>query len=343
MSDKLSVAAAHAAQVERMRVVMGTAPSAHPPYQTEFWRGVEGIEVQLVPGSYPRNPYRSIYELATMTWGSTNDPATKWERTPPRARADVVKAVLSFKSLPNAMEAPSFTFVVNRVSRWAFDQIARARIGVIFSSMGTRDNCHLDIGFRLHEATWRSDVRREAVMRACLSAKESYREIVETGAGSWQEARTVLPISCLHRFGMGINFLALRNLCNKRMQACEAEDVVAVAWLMRAQLERRYPYLAAWLRPGCDGARRCTYHESYSMSEAFGALFRGCGRWPSPDYTLGEDFQRNESCSDYATISRQIGYEIPDGLLRRPEGLDPFENELDRELFCEDWDGEAAL
>lgn len=327
------------AQVEQMRRLMGTAPNVQPELSTRFYRGVEGITVDLVPGSFPGNPYRAMFEMAVMTWGSTEARPGKWEDTPPRWRAEVIKGVLSYKALPLAMEAPKYTFVVDKISRWGFDQIARARLGVVFASMGTRDNCHLDIGFRGHESTWADPEKLNTWKRACLQAKNRYAEIVGKGQGSWQEARTVLPISCTHRFAMSINLMALRGLCGKRMKACEAEDVVAVAWLLRREIEKNTPYIASFLRPACDWAKRCDYHEAYSISEAFGALFRGCGRHPAPEYALGPEFQANGSCSDYDTLSRQTGYDIPGASERMPGH--PLEDIRDRALFYEDWAGES--
>jgi hypothetical protein len=103
------------------------------------------------------------------------------------------------------------------------------------------------------------------------------------------------------------------------MTFSEAEDVVAVAWLLRERLldERDgYPLLARWLRPRCDFAGACGYHRAHTFSEAFGCLFKSCGRNPvrsapgNPDLDYDyADF--NESCSDAATISAQAGIVIP--------------------------------
>jgi hypothetical protein len=125
------------------------------------------------------------------------------------------------------------------------------------------------------------------------------------------------------------------------MRFCEAEDVVAVAWLLRAEIAELWPYLSSWLRPGCDRGRSCSYHRAYHLSEAFGALFRSCGRWPHAPYALGDEFQHNGSCSDLATIARQTDLFIPDGAELRPEDTHPLEHPIDRELFYEDWHGQA--
>jgi len=305
-------------EIRKLRRLMGTAPEAEPEFETKFYRGVEGIRVKLVDG--PRNPYRAMYAMGVSTWGHIHSLATdRWEDTPPEAREAVVRAVLGFNALPLAMEAPKFTFEVYNLTRWSFDQIARARIGAVFASLGTRDNNHLGIPFRMHEATWRNESKRGLFVGNAKNAKDAYRTLVESGRGSWQEARTFLPISVVHRFTMSINFLALRGMCARRMTFSEAEDTVAVAWLLRDRLMKAdaYPLLAAHLRPACDGAGTCRYHKAHTISEAFGCLFKSCGRHPVKSAPGNPDFDYeyadfNVSCSDRKTIQDQLQISIPE-------------------------------
>ncbi len=321
------------AELKKLRATMGTAPSVAPPFETRFYRGVEGIQVDLIDG--PVNPYKAMYVMAVSTWGRVGSKAgERWDLVSPEARVAVVRAVLDGHALPLAMEAPKFTFEVSNLSRWAFDQIVRARIGVVYASMGTRDNCHLDLPLRMHEATWRDSVKRMMFASNAKLAKDNYRSIVESGRGSWQEARTWLPISVVHRFTMSINYAALRNLCARRMSFSEAEDTVAVAWLLRDRLMKpdAYPLLGAYLRPACDRVGKCCYHRAHGMSEAFGCLFESCGRNPDNLHPNNRGYATfNEACSHRRTIADQLGINIPEANEERPE---KFELNLrDEELF----------
>jgi len=324
--------------ISDLRELMGTAPitrKGKSDYKTEFFRGVKGISVKLIGSS--ENPYKDIYTLATSCWGYKID---KWADTEPEYRFLVVKAVLERQTLPLPLEAPQFTFAVENVSRWAFDQLARQRLGVVFSSMGTRDNDHRDIGFRVHEAIWRDPEMLKIYKETCLACKKAYVEIVDKGHGSWQTARSVLPISCLHRYSFSANYAAVQGMCANRMKFCEAEDVVAVAWLVREEIEKKFPLLAHYLRPGCDFSKNCDYHKSYSLSEAFGCLFASCGRHPvrnKKGEITDDDYQTfNESCSDRDTIMGQLGIYIPSPddpkWMKMPEKLEDLDP-LDRELF----------
>lgn len=293
--------------VEELRKSMGTHPSTNVELKTEFHRGVEGITVDLI--DYPSRPYRSLYDIATATWTSGDQKIDKWPDASPVARHAVVKAVLDFKSLPNAMESISFTFGVQGCSRSAFDQIARARIGAVFGSMGWRDNDHSDVAFRIPEAVWKNDVVRDQFMETMLVAKSTYHDAVKDGQANWQNARAVMPIFAEHKFATAFNYMALRGFMSKRLKFCEQEDTVAVAWLMKKRITEKFPLLGDHLVPGCDTKGKCDYHEAESMAEAFGCLFAGCGRWPDP-YPYASF---NESCSDEKTIAKQLNIDIPDG------------------------------
>lgn len=351
-----------------MRELMGTAPREDPPRETRFYRGVEGIRVQLLDG--PRNPYKMMYCMATSTWGAgawASDEFAKiskciaergyaptaierrWDAATPEMRFAVVNSALAMQALPLALEHAKFGFAIENLSRWAFDQIVRARLGVVYASMGTRDNSHLDMAFRMHESTFRDPIKLRDFVDGAVDAKERYADFVELGRGSWQEARTLLPISVVHRFTMSINYAALRSMCGKRMSFSEAEDTVAVAWMLRDRLGREdaYPLLARWLRPGCDWSGACNYHRAHTMSEAFGCLYRSCGRnpvksapgAPAVDFGVADgsyaDFNFNEACSDRETIEKQCGIRIPAPDEARPSAEDGPEvlTHRDRELF----------
>ena len=290
--------------ISQLRQLMGTQPKERTILQTDFHEGVRNIKVQLL--DKPVNPYKAIFDMATSTWSNKID---KWPDATPEARFWVVKSVLDFKSLPNAMEAPSFTFAIEGCSRSAFDQIARGRIGMVYSSMGWRDNDHSDIGFRVPQSIWNDAESHANFMQVCIAAKEEYFRLVNKGQSSWQDARALLPISACHSFSMAINYMALRNFSSKRTKFCEQSDTVAVAWLMRQRIKEEFPLLGQYLRPACDWGGICQYHQNNEMSEAFGCLFKECGRNKCTATDSYATF--NYACSDSKLIAKQLGIIIP--------------------------------
>ena len=293
-----------------LRKFLGTMPQEDSVMETEFYPGVTGIEVELVPGAYPDNPYRALFTMATATWGGVWD-TDRWTTVSPRARFDVVNAVLARKTLPNAMEFPSFMFEIAGPSRSSFDQVARARIGAVFGSMGWRDNNHAAIGFRVPDSIYGDAERLAEFKEVCYHAKTIYVKTVASGQSNWQDARAVLPISACHRYTFAINYMALQNFCAKRMQFNEQADTVATAWLMAAAVGHRFPLLASYLRPGSDHARRCTEHVGDEFAQSFGNLFRCSGRWPCE--VADDKYTFNESCASRDRLMAQLGIYIPEG------------------------------
>ncbi len=345
-------------RINELRRVMGTLPDQDPKLETKFLKGVEGISVKLIE-SVIANPYKPMYILATTCWGKEVD---KWEMTSPENRFEVVKAALRGQALPLALEVPQFAFAVEGPSRAAFDQIARARLGVVFSARGMRDNNWKDASIRIPTALWptedeiqifdewRSNIIKTPtaeqqkaidkcnifwnIKRVMCDVKQTYADIVDVGKGSWQAARCVLPLYVVYGFSFSINFMALRNMCSTRMKFCEMEDTVAIAWQTARAVSEAYPLLGSFLRPGCDWAGKCQYHKSYTLSEMFGCLFKECGRNSCPDSNDYAEF--NETCTNYKDLEEQLGIHIT-----RPDEWPNFETfdslpDIEKARFMED-------
>ena len=181
----------HQAKTDSLRRAMGTLPELNcEDDRTVFHEGVAGISVELIDA--PANPYRTIFEVATATWGN-EEYATKWPLVSPANRLKVVRAALSGQTLPQAVEPAMFSFIVRGASRSAFDQHARQRLATFFSQ-GVRDNSRLDAGFRvpsefLPENGGDEELYRE-IVKHVIEYKRLYKKILKTG---WRKLRK----SCL--------------------------------------------------------------------------------------------------------------------------------------------------
>lgn len=306
--------------VNKIREELGTKPRELEEKPTVYYRGGEAVSVKMVIpnadwindsgiiGSRP-NYYAGMFVMAVQTWGGPLDSGiTKWNNATPEARRFAVQAILERQALPLALEHPQFLFEITGCSRSAFDQIARARIGVTFSSMGTRDNAHGDFAVVVPPHVYDNPPLFAAFKRSVEESKRQYVSLLKAGR-SWQDARAVLPQSMVHRFCMNINYAALSTFMSKRLMFEEQYDTVAVAWAMRKELSKYYAMLAEPLRPACDLARRCVYHKANTANEAFSCLFKGCDRWPeSTPYEMA-DFA--EHSTEEADIEEWTAQKIP--------------------------------
>ena len=316
-------------KIENLRAAMGTLPSQKPEMRTDVVRGVERLKVELV--DYNVNPYKSIVEAATATWGNDKY-ESKWPKLTPENRFKVTLAAVSRNTLPGALEAVKFTWRVIGLPRHAFDQHARARIGTAFYSIGSRDNSKLDASLILYTKLYDKYYKRDPVFaRHINEMKEIYAKIVNDGQGTWQIARAFLPLSYHHPYVFSQNYLALQGQCARRMKFCEEEFIVGLHWMLRESVKEKFPLLADYLRPGCDYSKQCDYAKSYSLSNAFGCLFASCGRWPAG--TTYATF--NESCTDKVELEKQLGIHIndPDEWMNLTEDDYDKLDQRDKKLF----------
>ena len=287
-------------RIEALRKIMGTLPDEQPARSVEIYEGVKKSRVKLI--DYSINPYKAIYEIVASTW--KGEWWNKWEKTPPEGRVKVVLSALSGKTLPQCLEAPSFTWKIEGLSRSAFDQLARHRNTGI-GSVGMRDNSWLDASLRISSdlAPWKNEI--ESWWR---QTKDLYEKIVKSGQSNWQSARLILPMGMCWMFTWTMNYRAFKDICAQRLMFCEQFDTVATVWLMREKLKEKFPLLAAFCRPACDVVRKCVYSDVYSLSIYFGALFKPCERWPVKEYYATFP---NQAAANPEEIERELKVKIP--------------------------------
>lgn len=325
--------------IEKFRKALGTLPSQRPKKTYDYINSLEACNVRLT--DYPENPYKTLVRMATATWGSgktglKNGSTYKWEKLTPENRFRVVLSVLTGNTLPTAMESVNFTFEFNGIPRHTFDQFARARIGTGHASIGCRDNSKLDAPFVLYPGLY-NELKRNKKLRKRFEkwvkeTKDLYEEILGTSKGSWQIARAVLPMSYNHSWVSYLNLLAFMGQARRRLMACEEAPMVLCFWKMRAEVARYFPLIANYIRPACDGPKKCIYHEGREgLTKYFSSLFAGCGRWP----TKQQYSEFNNSCTDYDELAKYVKIVQPNEWLNyTPEDYDKL-SDKDKTLFEE--------
>ena len=283
--------------------------------KTPFF-SVADSSVELLDWS--TDPYRAMFEMATQTWGYSG----KWSKASPRLRFEVVKLVLEKKALPLALEAPTFTFQVDNTTRAAFDQIARARVGVVLAARGFKDNDLSDEGFVIPAGL--DDKDRLDVLTLVQSNKYAYARLRKKYPG-WK-ARCLMQMGTRYNFIWSSTYLALQNLCSKRMCCIEEPSTVAVAWLMKKELAAKFPLLADYLRPLEAWKNKCVVKEMNGFSDILGVPHAEC----SGEKTVASE--DSSSCTNVEELVAQLNVD-PGFKNYSWETLDP----RDRALFEKKW------
>lgn len=327
--------------IMNMREAMGTLPSQAPKKTYVYKNDISSIKIRMT--DWPMNPYKVICRAVCATWGDNETGSTfKWEKLTPENRYRCVLACLTNQTLPQAQEAVNFQFEINGLSRSDFDQHARARVGAHFMSIGTRDNNKLDGDFLLYDdvmqRTERDPEYKAKVEHWVKITKDLYEDTIKDDNASWQSGRCFLPQSLNHSYVFGINLIALKGQMARRLMACEQEGIVALHWLMREEVNKVFPFLAQFLKPQCDGAKKCIYMSGpEGLTAMFSNLFDGCGRWPVVRESDRVYHQFNKSCTSYERL-KELGIPVLGPTEYKTYGFDTYESlsDSDKALFSQE-------
>jgi thymidylate synthase ThyX len=254
----------------------------------------EFFDVKLL--TWTKNPYIPLVEMHLNTYG---DKTLKWNDLSPKTRFYIAKKVLERKGYPLALEAPQFTFWIQGVTRSAFDEIARARIGVVFSSRGFKDNDLNGLSFVKPYILDKND--EEELEDFYLRLKDFYLYLRNKYPG-WA-SRYIIPMGAEYHFSMTANYSSLQNFCARRMETTEQTDVVAVAWKIQNRIAEKFELLGNYLRPASDFAHRDLTVESNWFSWITGLPHSSDGRYPTtiPDYIKVE---HDYPCTDVKFLKK---------------------------------------
>ena len=228
---------------DELRKVAGTLPSMNPKMRTEFYPLSESIEVTLEDHS--ANPYKAMFAAATATWGD-NKYERKWKRTSVDGRYEVIKAVLTHNTLPQAREVVNFLFRVRGLPRWLFDSHTQTPF-CTFMSIGCRDNNKLDCDFIFDDKTFKKEMEKLYIgnrENALAKCKNLYKRVLDEGRGSWQSARAFLPQSYQHSYHFSQNLLSLASM---KFEGKNSIEMSILYEKVSASIYLKFPLLGLYL------------------------------------------------------------------------------------------------
>ena len=189
--------------INDIRKATGTLPSENPERQTKYLTLDQSLKVSLEDWSH--NPYKCMFIAATSTWGDNNY-ESKWNKVSNENKLEVIKAVLTHNTLPQAREMVSFIFRVKGVPRWLFDLHTQTKF-TTFMIIGCRDNNKIDCDF-----VFGDEDEYEFNENVYEKLKDLYQYTLDQGSGSWQSARAFLPLNYSHSYHFGQNLLSISSM-----------------------------------------------------------------------------------------------------------------------------------
>ena len=225
--------------------------------------GTSHLTVKML--NYSNDITLPIVSFLSQTWR----PTFSLDDYSKEDRQEMVSIALEGQSLSTVLECIQFTFQIDGISRASSHQLVRVRIGSGFSQKGMSDAYYGDADYVIPASIVAVGKEKEyqEVIRKSI---DLYNELFKMGV-SYQDARFILPHAMTTSLVWSVNFLALRNFCGKRMQRSQSWEMNMLCQLIKREIEKVYPMLAATLVPFCEKSKQC---------QSFGNLFEGCGKYP---------------------------------------------------------------
>jgi len=234
--------------IQNLRLAMGTEPSTSPKKRTRVLPLFGSAEITLEDHS--NNPYKAMFLAATSTWGD-NEFKQKWPITSLEGKLEVIKAVLTNNTLPQAKEPVMFFFRVKGVPRWLFDYHTTVKF-TTFMSIGCRDNNKLDADIVSEQL----DINIE-YFDVFKMLKDLYEDTLNLGNGSWQSARAFLPQSYSHSYHFSQNLLSIVSMysfhANKTLDLSNPKLPIKLQYLgllyiaIINEIREKFPLIALYL------------------------------------------------------------------------------------------------
>lgn len=192
----------------------------------------------------------------------------------------------------------SIKYSVKNTPICQFDQHSRARIGIQFLDYKVTDNPE----YILYTYVYDQLMKDEKMLNKFVDTSKKLE--ISRNKSKYKEDYNLMSRNCSYTVIQ--DYTSLNGQMGRRLQLCEESFIVVLHWKLREEMIKAGLDFANNYKPTCDKVGRCTYAEADFLSNAFGCLFAGCGRWPS--HAPYASF--NESCTTVELIKEQAGIDI---------------------------------
>jgi hypothetical protein len=179
-----------------------------------------------------------------------------------------------------------------------FDQHSRARIGVKFSNYKVCVYPEYVLYSNLYDKMDKDSTMTNKFVEAALKL-EKVRE-----TSDFKDPYNLMSRNCYYEVVQ--DYSSLAGQMSRRLKLCEEQFIVGLHWLLRDKMIKLGIEKANSFLPGCDLIQKCDYASADYLSNAFGCLFTGCGRWPS--HAKYASF--NQSCTTYDELESELQIKI---------------------------------
>ena len=182
-----------------------------------------------------------------------------------------------------------------------YDQHSRARVGIKFKDYKVSDEPNYVVYTQVWDTMEKDPEFKKEVIETLQELEDLRNENDESYSSIEMSSLNLMSRECSYVVEQNIG--SLRGQMARRLQFCEEEFIVGLHWLLRQKMIDMGIGMADGFKPMCDVTKKCEYAKADYLSNAFGCLFAGCGRWKS--HTEFASF--NQSCTTPELVKQQTG------------------------------------
>jgi len=224
----------------------------------------------------------------------------------------IIKGVTELQVNILDFDKKTVTYEVKNTPICQYDQHSRARIGVRFFDYKVTETP--EYVFYTQVFNLLSDEQFRTKVFSTLTELENIR----IGA-KFKTPFNLMTRNCSYKVQQ--DYTSLKGQMMRRLKFCEEEFIVGLHWLLREKMIQQSKLImlsngpmatqlfdmATSFLPGCDLSESCDYASADYLSNMFGCLFAGCGRWEG--HAQYASF--NQSCTTPEILEEQLGIKIP--------------------------------
>lgn len=194
-------------------------------------------------------------------------------------------------------DSKMITYKVTGTPVCQYDQHSRARVGIKFKDYIVSQ----EPNYVVYTQVYNMMENDSKLKKEILNTLEELEELRNNYEDEEISIYNLMSREC--EYIVEQNLDSLRGQMARRLQFCEEEFIVGLHWLLRKKMIDAGIEVANEFKPTCDVTKNCEYAKADYLSNAFGCLFAGCGRWPSH----AEYASFNQSCTTPELVKEQTG------------------------------------
>jgi len=211
----------------------------------------------------------------------------------------IYKGISELEIIIHEWNGNTITYKVSNVPICEYDQHSRARVGVKFFNYKVSDQPHYVFYTHVYNMLEKDEEFKNKTFETLEKLEEVRKKEIEVPT-----TYNLMARSCSYWVKQDMN--SLKGQMARRLKLCEEEFIVGTHFLLKQKMIDHGIKEAEEFLPGCDKLQYCDYSSADYLSNMFGCLFKGCGRWPDKS----EYASFNESCTTNKLLEEQLEIKI---------------------------------